>query len=153
MQVVTHTPDRLVLRERHTVLAAICWGCAALLVWGISNKWTELDQAAVWGMGLTSVAFAGVAVHFLRPAIWRFDRRANLFAWSTPGLFRSVTGSAPLDSIKRVRVDTSYGDDGNCYRVVAEAAGTVVPFHPTYASGDMGRFQRRVDLVRDWLDQ
>lgn len=152
MQIVTHTPERLVLRSRHTILAAIAWFSATMLVYGMAHKWVELDLASKGGMGATSLAFTALAIYFLRPSIFEFDRSSNRFRWTRPGLLKSHQGATPLDRIRRVRIDTSIVDNARGYRVLVETQRETVPFHHMYSSGDRQDYQNIVDFIRDWLE-
>lgn len=151
LQVLINTHEKLVLKVRYTVLAAASWFSAVMLVYGMVNKWAELDLPSKWGMGATCLAFTAVAIYFLRPSIFEFDRTANHFRWTKPGLFKSYHGVAPLDRIKRVRVDTSYDDDSKGYRVLVETQSETVPFQHCYSSGEAITHQQIVDLIRAWL--
>ena len=151
MQVLTNTREKLVLEERYTFFAGAAWFSAVMLVYGIYSKWPVLDEASKWGMGATAIAFATVAVYFLRPSIFEFDRAANHFRWTKPGLFKSHHGEAPLNRIKRVRVDTSDADSSKGYRVLVETQSGTVPFQHGYSTSEACAHQQIVDLIRNWL--
>ena len=107
MQVLTNTHEKLVLKVRYRFFAGLSWSSAAMLVYGMIDRWAELDDPGKWALGATSLAFTTVAIYFLRPSIFEFDRSANSFRWTKPGLFKSHHGETPLDRIRRVRVDAS----------------------------------------------
>jgi len=151
VQILTNTPEKLVLEERYTVLAGASWFSAMTLLFGIWNKWPELDDPGKWGMGLTCLAFIAVAVYFLRPSIFEFDKTANHFRWTKPGVFRSHHGQATLDQIKRVRVDADYADGTKAYRVLVETQGHTIPFQHGYTTSDASDHHQIVDLIRNWL--
>jgi hypothetical protein len=151
VRIITNTQERLVLYVRHTVMAGICWGCAVILMYGIANKWAELDLPAAWAMSLTALGFASIAIYFLRPSVFDFDRTSNRFRWTRPGLFRSRHDEVRLDSIKRVRVDTIDSDGHDAHRVVVETGGRTVPLQHMYWTGNSGEYQHIVGLIRTWL--
>lgn len=153
MQIVTHTPERLVLRSRHTILAAIAWFCATMLVYAMANRWAELDLAGKSGIGAAIFIFTALAIYFLRPSIFEFDRSANHFRWTRPGLLKSHRGATPLDRIRRVRIDTSIVDNARGYRVLVETQSGTVPFHHMYSSGKRQDYQNIVDFIRGWLER
>ena len=151
MQVLTNTREKLVLEERYSFFAGAAWFSAMTLVYGIYNKWPELDVPALWGMGATAIAFIAVAIYFLRPSIFEFDKTANHFRWTKPGLFKSHHGEAPLDQIKRVRIDASDADGSKAYRVLVETQAGTVPFQHGYSTSVASAHQQIVDLIRNWL--
>ncbi len=151
MQVLTNTREKLVLEERYTVLAGAAWFSAMTLVFGIYNKWAALDDPTRWGMGASCLAFAAVTIYFLRPSIFEFDRAANHFRWTRPGIFKSYRGETALDRIKRVRVDADAGDDSKGYRVLVETQGENIPFQHGYTTSAASDHQQIVDLIRGWL--
>ncbi len=151
MQVLTNTHEKLVLEVRYTFLAGASWFCAVMLVYSMVNKWAQLDELSKWGMGASCLAFTAAAIYFLRPSIFEFDRAANLFRWTKPGLFTSNHGVAPLDRIKHVRVDTSHDDDSKGYRVLVETQSGTVPFQHCYSTSEASTHQQIVDLIRNWL--
>lgn len=151
MQVLTNTYERLVLEIRFTVFAALSWISSMTLVWGLYNKWSVLDDVGKWGIGLTALAFAAVTVYFLRPTIFEFDRTANQFRWTRPGLFRSYSGHAPLDQIKRVRVDAHDDSGTKAYRVLVETRNGTVPFQHGYTTSEASAHHQIVDLIHSWL--
>ena len=153
MQVLTNTHEKLVLKVRYNFLAGLSWFSAVMLVYGMINKWAELDGASKWGMGATCLAFTAVTIYFLRPSIFEFDRTANSFRWTKPGLFRSHHGETPLDRIKRVRVDADYSDDTKAYRVLVETQGGKIPFQHCYTTSAASDHQWIVDLIRTWLSR
>jgi hypothetical protein len=151
VQVLTNTYEKLVLKVRYTVLAGAAWFSAVMLVYGMVNKWAVLDEASKWGLGATCLIFSAVTVYFLRPSIFEFDRNANQFRWTKPGLFKSHHGEAPLDRIKRVHVDADYVDDTKGYRVLVETQGQKIPLQHCYTSNAASDHQLIVDLIRSWL--
>ncbi len=151
MQVLKNTPDKLVLTERYTFFAGAAWFSAMTLIYGLYNKWPELDDPSKWGMGATTLGFIAVAIYFLRPSIFEFDKTANHFRWTKPGLFKSHYGEAPLDQIKRVRVDADYADGTKAYRVLVETRGARIPFQHCYTTSEASDHQQIVDLIRNWL--
>ncbi len=151
MQVLTNTREKLVLEVRYTFLAGLSWFSAVMLVYGMATKWAELDLPSKWGMGATCLAFTAITIYFLRPSIFEFDRVANHFRWTKPGLFKSHHGEAPLDRIKRVCVDTSDADGSKGYRVLVETQGGTVPFQHGYSTSEASAHQQIVDLIRNWL--
>lgn len=151
MQILTNTPEKLVLEERYTVLAGASWVSAMTLLFGIWNKWPELEDPGKLGMGLTCLAFIAVTVYFLRPSIFEFDKTANYFRWTKPGLFRSHRGEAPLDQIRRVRVDADHADGAKAYRVLVETGTGTVPFQHCYTTSQASYHHQIVELIRNWL--
>ena len=151
MRVVTNTYEKLVLEIRFTVMAALSWISAATLVFGLYNKWAVLDDASRWGIALTALAFGAVTVYFLRPSVFEFDREAREFRWTRPGLFQSTTGHAPLDQIRRIRVDSDDDAGTRGYRVLVETGGATIPFQHAYTTSDAGHHRQIVDLIRNWL--
>lgn len=151
MQVLKNTPEKLVLEERYTILAGASWFSAMTLIYGIYNKWPELDDPSKLGMGITCLGFIAVSVYFLRPSIFEFDRTTNYFRWTKPGLFKSHRGEAPLDQIKRVRVDAADNDGTKAYRVLVETRGETIPFQHCYTSSKASYHHQIVDLIRTWL--
>lgn len=151
MQVLKNTPEKLVLEERYTFFAGLAWLSAMTLVYGLYNKWPELDDPSKWAMSATCLGFIAVAVYFLRPSIFEFDRPANHFRWTKPGLFKSHHGETPLDQIKRVRIDADYSDETKAYRVLVETQGENVPFQHCYTSSEASDHQQIVNLIRAWL--
>ena len=151
MQVLTNTREKLVLEERYTFFSGAAWFSAVMLVYGMFNKWAELDVSSLWGMGATAIAFIAVAIYFLRPSIFEFDKTANHFRWTKPGLFKSHHGEAPLDQIKRVRIDASDADGSKAYRVLVETQAGTVPFQHGYSTSEASAHQQIVDLIRNWL--
>ena len=151
MQVLTNTREKLVLEERYTFFSGAAWFSAVMLVYGMFNRWVQLDVPSLWGMGATAIAFIAVAIYFLRPSIFEFDRATNHFRWTKPGLFKSHHGEAPLNRIKRVRVDTSDADSSKGYRVLVETQSGTVPFQHGYSTSEACAHQQIVDLIRNWL--
>lgn len=151
MQVLTNTHEKLVLEVRYTILAGASWFSAVMLVYGMVNKWAELGDPGKWGLGATCLAFTAAAIYFLRPSIFEFDRNANYFRWTKPGLFKSHHGETPLDRIKRVRVDADYVDNSKGYRVLVETQSEKVPLQHCYTSSVASDHQQIVDLIRAWL--
>ena len=151
MQVLTNTHEKLVLKVRYTLLAGLSWFSAVMLVYGMINKWAELDSFSKWGLVATCLAFTAITIFFLRPSIFEFDRSANAFRWTKPGLFKSHHGETPLDRIKRVRVDADYVDDTKGYRVLVETQGEKVPLQHCYTTSAASDHQWIVDLIRAWL--
>lgn len=151
MRVVINTYEKLVLEIRFTVMAALSWISAATLVFGLYNKWTLLDEASRWGIALTALVFAAVTVYFLRPSVFEFDRTTGEFRWTRPGLFRSQSGHAPLEQIRRVRVDAHEDAGTKGYRVLVETGAATIPFQHGYTTSDAGHHRRIVDLIRTWL--
>ncbi len=152
MQVLKNTPEKLVLEERYTFFAGTAWFSAMTLIYGIYNKWPELDDPSKWGMGATCLGFIAVTVYFLRPSIFEFDRPANHFRWTKPGLFKSYSGETPLDQIKRVRVDSTDCDGSKGYRVLVETRGATIPFQHAYTTSQASHHQQIVGLIRNWLE-
>ncbi|MHA1165202.1 MAG: hypothetical protein ACTSP0_06420 [Alphaproteobacteria bacterium] len=153
MQVLTNTHEKLVLKVRYTFLAGASWFSAVMLVYGMINKWAELDEASKWGMGATCLAFTAVTIYFLRPSVFEFDRAANQFRWTKPGLFKSHHGETSLDRIERVRVDADYVDDSKGYRVLVETRGGKISFQHCYTTSAASDHQQIVDLIRAWLSR
>lgn len=151
MQILENTPEKLVLEERYTLLAGASWFSAMILLLGIWNKWPELDSLSTWGMSATCLGFIAVAVYFLRPSIFEFDRTANQFRWIKPGLFKSHTGETPLDQIKRVRVDSADCDGSKGYRVLVETRGATIPFQHAYTTSEASHHRQIVEMIRNWL--
>ena len=151
MQILTNTPEKLVLEERYTWLAGAAWFSAMTLIYGIYNKWSVLDDPSKWAMGATCLGFIAIAVYFLRPSIFEFDRNANHFRWTKPGLFKSHYGETPLDQIKRVRVDADYSDATKAYRVLVETQSGKIPFQHCYTSSKASDHHQIVEMIRNWL--
>lgn len=151
MQILTNTPEKLVLTERYSFLAGASWFSAMTMIYGIYHKWPELDDPTRLAMGGTTLGFIAIAVYFLRPSIFEFDRTANHFRWTKPGLFKSHFGETPLDQIKRVRIDADYSDETKAYRVLVETQNENVPFQHGYTTSEARDHQQIVDLIRAWL--
>lgn len=151
MQILTNTPEKLVLEERYTFFGGASWFSAMTLVYGMYNKWPELDDPSKWAMGATCLGFIAIAVYFLRPSIFEFDRNANHFRWTKPGLFKSHYGETPLDQIKRVRVDADYSDATKAYRVLVETQSGKIPFQHCYTTSKASDHHQIVEMIRNWL--
>lgn len=151
MQVLENSPDKLVLEERYTVLAGAAWFSAMTLLYGLWHKWPLLDDPGKWSIAATCLTFIAVSVYFLRPSIFEFDKTANRFRWTKPGLFTSHHGAAPLDQIRRVRVDGNDNDDTKAYRVLVETQAGTIPFQHCYTSSEASYHHQIVDLIRTWL--
>lgn len=151
MQVLENTPQKLVLEERYTLLAAAAWFSAMTLLFGLWNKWAMLGDPEKWGMGATCAGFIAVTVYFLRPSIFEFDKTSNHFRWTKPGLFKSHHGQAQLDQIRRIRVDASNDDGTKAYRVLIETQAGTIPFQHAYTTSDPNYHHQIADLIRVWL--
>lgn len=151
MQVLKNTPEKLVLCERYSFFAAASWFSAMTLLYGLYARWPGLDDPGKWGMAATALGFIAFSVYFLRPSIFEFDRTANQFRWIKPGLFKSHSGEAPLDQIKRVRVDADNSDATKAYRVLVETRSGNIPFQHGYTSSQASHHHQIVDMIRTWL--
>ncbi len=153
MQIVEHSPERLVLREQSPALSCVLSGCAAVLIFGMAAKWHQLDDPGRYGMICTAFGFALIGLYFARPATFTFSRLTNMFEWSRPTLVGRNAGSTPLQGIDRVRIDTAFSDSDRLHRIVLETGNETVPLHHAYSSGTAGDFQQLVDVIRGWLEK
>lgn len=151
MQVLENTPQKLVLEERYSFMAGASWFSAMTLLYGLWTKWAILGDPEKWGIGASCLGFMAVTIYFLRPSIFEFDKVANHFRWTKPGLFKSHHGQAQLDQIRRIRVDASNDDGTKAYRVLVETQGGTIPFQHAYTTSDPNHHYQIVDLIRTWF--
>jgi hypothetical protein len=144
MQVVEHTPTRLVLRERPWLV----WGVGLLLAGaGLFVALTSDERlfgAAFVAVGLGAILLAGQTV------TCTFDRATGDFRRASRGWPRSGQLRHPLADVRQIRLSQSSGR-GQTYRVeLVLPAGRRVPLTTTYGSGKAD-LEATARLIRSFL--
>ena len=153
MKVVLQTSDRLVLRSRPWLLAAIIGGLLAVLLLVVAAKLAagNRDEAGKAGMvaGLMAVAF----VVLVREDVVSLDRRAGEVVIVRRSVFGRSGTRLALEDIRTARMESD--PDGSksgkplARPVLVDAGGKVVPLRSSHTVDPAD--EAAVKAIRAWL--
>lgn len=156
MQLVSTSPDRLVLRKR-PVLMGIGIAAAMLLFAAIwLAKFFSDDHSDLTGLALLFGLFAVVFVVFVRQEVAVFDRPSNSLTLRSVGMLGAREQFRPLAEVAKAVLETSANDSdskaGPSHRAVLNfTSGPPLPLSAIFSSGSEA--QTAVQQINTWLHQ
>lgn len=154
MKTVLNRPDRLVLRDRPWLMAAIIAGglfifVAIALNDGLNGAWQDAGK-----MALVAGLFAIVFMAFVRQQVAILDRPTDQAVVRSATVFGQRETVRPLSQLREVALETETSTDSDGTRVLSRpvlvfADGERVPMNPIYSNGGGARAAQAA--VRAWL--
>lgn len=149
MRVVENTPAELVARHRPRLLPWLPVALAVALAVRAVRHFESLDASDLVGTALGIATAAAIAFLMARRSEFRFDAETRRVNWVVEHFRSRVTGSASLDDITAVCIETNSGGDTSGDRVVLVTEAERVPL--TWHFSGIEPHRETARAIRTWL--
>lgn len=152
MRVREHTPERLVLTHRPTLLVVLLGGATLAMAVALPGRWTAYGRGEIIGALLTIALAAFATVVIATWSIVVFDRATRTMRWRHRGAFALPSGKSSIDRIRGVGLeDEPMPDvpDQPSRRIVIRMARGSVPLTRHFSGVEPN--EATVAAIREWL--
>lgn len=149
MRVVENTTAELVARHRPRFLPWLPVALAVALAVRAIRHFESLDASDLLGTALGIATAAAIAILMRRRSEFRFDAGTRQVNWVTEHFRSRTTGSASLDDITAVCIETNRSGEGAGDRVVLVTAAERIPL--TWHFSGIEPHRETAQAIRTWL--
>jgi hypothetical protein len=141
MRITRHTAQELVVEDSALGVSAILFVASVPLFYVATRpgKIGALFGACLFLLG---------AVVWLRKTIFTFDAGEQRVRWRGRKILKIENGVIPFSEITGIGTETTFGSDGNTYRLTILTRGGVVPLAYTYGGNQKKYLSIREEILR-----